>query len=1059
MRDYKKRVLKTLLVLGAFFKDYKKHAWKPLLVLGVVLFVGIPKAHAAIFIPFLIAFIVGGVMDYFFIGKPGQLFLVNFVTEIAKDIIYGIAFIIDYLVTLLGRIFFWVANTTIDAATNLNALIDESFVVKEGFGVSLAIANLGLVIGFIVMAIAIMIRADWLVEARKAIPKFIAAALLINFGYFILTGLLIKPVDEVFSNVYNAAKLSIDTFGGVLSPHLNLRAITSAQLAIAKIPSDNKGFAEDVIKFRIYIEETLSPAVEKLLKEYELDVSHFDGVPPLGRDTYTYYPEGSNATTTVEYTVFVSANQRVAVRDCVASVFLMLAQDMNNRGKQDNMRSEFTKEGGWSGFFGANNSMGTSGCFTVLGEGAPYIASTDVGIAGAVIDGSENWDNPSSELGKLLLNIANTINGLIERDYDCTIWKEDGGVDYINHTGTCYSELIGAEANEDDYRSTVANMADRLGLRPTDEEMIVLALVELLFNSAFTILGAFTLLGVGLMLIYRYVALSFLIILFPFVWLGWVFPKIATVGGGKNIWNAWWGQFLRWLLFGPVAMFFVYLSARAAIGIDQLTEEPGAAWVGKGSLAVVAASAGNAAVVIGLLLGGTYVANKFGIAGSGMIMGTIKSTGKRLGKAALKYTGKTIGGAIAGTGRAALRSKTAQSTLGKLQGLAGNRGRLLRTVAAPLTGSAAKLKEAGQRGGRKAVDEHMERFKDMRSEDIIKMYSSLRTEEQRMAAFKTVAQRGDYGKWHDSAMGRDYERWSGSRMQRNERGDVVLNDDGDPVMENIAGKKQNVFEKYNQEEVLKKAKKQFFDTKSLELLREVDRLTARQREVNNDPKASQEAKDNARVAVDEIAKALRRAIEKQLSELSGQEAQIFTKNASGLLGEFKPEPEKHTAGVGNLGGAIAHDRAGDALADAIVTRPEAIRGALAYTGARARAKLMDKVQNAITTTAQEASDILSSDLNIGIPTQSRWDQYTQRGIPVRQNERADLAAELSSHANWVLSNPEAARQTATGSLATDDAKWEDTLRRLGRAASNLTSLVHSGVGQSIYATAASSAGP
>ena len=942
MRDYKKRVLKTLLVLGAFFKDYKKHAWKPLLVLGVVLFVGIPKAHAAIFIPFLIAFIVGGVMDYFFIGKPGQLFLVNFVTEIAKDIIYGIAFIIDYLVTLLGRIFFWVANTTIDAATNLNALIDESFVVKEGFGVSLAIANLGLVIGFIVMAIAIMIRADWLVEARKAIPKFIAAALLINFGYFILTGLLIKPVDEVFSNVYNAAKLSIDTFGGVLSPHLNLRAITSAQLAIAKIPSDNKGFAEDVIKFRIYIEETLSPAVEKLLKEYELDVSHFDGVPPLGRDTYTYYPEGSNATTTVEYTVFVSANQRVAVRDCVASVFLMLAQDMNNRGKQDNMRSEFTKEGGWSGFFGANNSMGTSGCFTVLGEGAPYIASTDVGIAGAVIDGSENWDNPSSELGKLLLNIANTINGLIERDYDCTIWKEDGGVDYINHTGTCYSELIGAEANEDDYRSTVANMADRLGLRPTDEEMIVLALVELLFNSAFTILGAFTLLGVGLMLIYRYVALSFLIILFPFVWLGWVFPKIATVGGGKNIWNAWWGQFLRWLLFGPVAMFFVYLSARAAIGIDQLTEEPGAAWVGKGSLAVVAASAGNAAVVIGLLLGGTYVANKFGIAGSGMIMGTIKSTGKRLGKAALKYTGKTIGGAIAGTGRAALRSKTAQSTLGKLQGLAGNRGRLLRTVAAPLTGSAAKLKEAGQRGGRKAVDEHMERFKDMRSEDIIKMYSSLRTEEQRMAAYKTIVAKGDFAKaMANEAMRKDYKRWSDDRVRdvrgnvkqrekRDERGNVVLDASGNPVMEDVTGR-QTEFEKYNQEEVLKRAKKQFFDAKALGLLEELDEAEAR---------GDQRAAEN-------LARAFGEAVERQLSGLSGQEAQIFMKNVGGLLGKYKPESEKHVAGVGNRGGEAAHNRAKGALSDAVISRPESIRGAMSYWDAPARAEVISKVERGI----------------------------------------------------------------------------------------------------------------
>ncbi|MBU2101692.1 hypothetical protein KKH05_03170, partial [Patescibacteria group bacterium] len=257
--------------------------------------------------------------------------------------------------------------------------------------------------------------------------------------------------------------------------------------------------------------------------------------------------------------------------------------------------------------------------------------------------------------------------------FDCKIWNENGSPAYEGNANCAISEA--PNNSYDDWSASNLGSRAREGL--DDVEEMVLLIVEVLFNAAFTFIGAFTLLGIGLLLIYRYVALSLLMILFPFAWLGWVFPKIAVAGGSKDIWNAWWGQFLRWLLFGPVAMFFIYLSARAAMNLDALTTSSGEALVGMGSMAVIAASVGNAAVVIGLLIGGAQIADKFGIAGAGMIMGAVKEVSKVAGKTSATLVGKgatrAAGGAVMGIGAAMGGRGAPQNAEGMRTGL---RGRL-----------------------------------------------------------------------------------------------------------------------------------------------------------------------------------------------------------------------------------------------------------------------------------------------------------------------------------------------------------------------------------------------
>jgi len=162
-------------------KGARKKLLVTLIGLGWVFFMGTQSAHAWI-LPVLL---VGGGLDLL-LGGPFRDILGGLVGDIATGIAQGIAAFLGYLIQALSGVFFYIANATIEFAINLNTLItsDVNVVLKEGFSVSLTIANLGLVIGIVIMAFAIMTRAQWLVEARSALPKFLTAAILINFSYF-----------------------------------------------------------------------------------------------------------------------------------------------------------------------------------------------------------------------------------------------------------------------------------------------------------------------------------------------------------------------------------------------------------------------------------------------------------------------------------------------------------------------------------------------------------------------------------------------------------------------------------------------------------------------------------------------------------------------------------------------------------------------------------------------------------------------------------------------------------------------------------------------------------
>ena len=134
------------------------------------------------------------------------------------------------------------------------------------------------------------------------------------------------------------------------------------------------------------------------------------------------------------------------------------------------------------------------------------------------------------------------------------------------------------------------------------------AVMSIFFTATFTLIAAVALIGIGIMILIRYVALAILLILMPFAWLGLVMPGL----GGW--WGKWWSNFLKWVLFLPATLFFFYLTVMSFKYIkDQNTLA--VSGFGQNDVGVVTGSLqqyGEMMVVLGLLVASLLVGPKLG---------------------------------------------------------------------------------------------------------------------------------------------------------------------------------------------------------------------------------------------------------------------------------------------------------------------------------------------------------------------------------------------------------------------------------------------------------------
>ncbi len=178
-------------------------------LLTITLFIGAQPAYASIscspwfFFECILNLIPGapGIPDPFSAALTG----------LAGGIVKSLSFLLIALIGTIGSIFFSIAGELVKVALNLNSNIVGLNPVRLGYNVILGIANMGFIVALVVIAFATMFRQENF-GYKKALPRVIIAALLINFGFFIVTNWLIAPVDKVTASLNDAAHFDVASF-------------------------------------------------------------------------------------------------------------------------------------------------------------------------------------------------------------------------------------------------------------------------------------------------------------------------------------------------------------------------------------------------------------------------------------------------------------------------------------------------------------------------------------------------------------------------------------------------------------------------------------------------------------------------------------------------------------------------------------------------------------------------------------------------------------------------------------------------------------------------------
>lgn len=231
--------------------------------------------------------------------------------------------------------------------------------------------------------------------------------------------------------------------------------------------------------------------------------------------------------------------------------------------------------------------------------------------------------------------------------------------------------------------------------------------INIFFVIIFTFLIILAFLTLFIMLLMRAIILAFLLIVSPIIWLLWIFPNTS------QYWKQWWEQFVRWNFFAPAVYFFIYLAIMTAAGIQKapLSSVTGAqSAVGSaanvfndsGMISDIFTHIANLFVVLGLLFGGIYVANKFGIAGGSIGVNLAQGTGKAVGG----WAGRK-GTALASR---PLRGKWGRGAVEKMQKWGAGRGLVGRTLSAPVRHLGTAVSGVGVQQGDKLVKDAEERL-------------------------------------------------------------------------------------------------------------------------------------------------------------------------------------------------------------------------------------------------------------------------------------------------------------------------------------------------------------
>jgi len=166
----------------------------------------------------------------------------------------------------------------------------------------------------------------------------------------------------------------------------------------------------------------------------------------------------------------------------------------------------------------------------------------------------------------------------------------------------------------------------------------IMAIPQALLGILVFLMAAIVFFAGGFFLIVRTIALWFLLIFAPLIWAFYILPVT------KKYWDMWWQSFTKWIIFAPAYAFLLWLSIKI-IQSDTLIRDAGMMNVSPDQF-------NNAnqvfklhyfmdyIIILGLLYGSLYIAQKSGVVGANAVVGMVKGAGKSIGMyAARKGTG------------------------------------------------------------------------------------------------------------------------------------------------------------------------------------------------------------------------------------------------------------------------------------------------------------------------------------------------------------------------------------------------------------------------------------
>lgn len=279
------------------------------------------------------------------------------------------------------------------------------------------------------------------------------------------------------------------------------------------------------------------------------------------------------------------------------------------------------------------------------------------------------------------------------------------------------------------------------------------------FAIIFTLIGAIILGTMAVMLFVRFFILSFLLVLTPLVFVAWIFP--AT----KKHWDKWWNDFVRWTMFPPVMIFFVWLSLMSLNAFKNalpMGQEPGtAAFAFKDGMLFGLSAVIQMAMAVMFMMMSLIAANSIsinGAKGGKDMIGTMTNWGKGKiegwGKGTKAYgqrEAERLGRRATAPVTAAIGRRAKELRKYEGERKPGVRGWIAGRTAGALGRAGEKINASQQEGLKNAYEE---RFKGMSEDNLALRYSTMGADERVFAA-QQLAAKGKLNKVNERVLDSD----------------------------------------------------------------------------------------------------------------------------------------------------------------------------------------------------------------------------------------------------------------------------------------------------------------